>query len=228
MRQMEFAICMSFATTLSLTGPALATDLCVFDLDPPEPHYVMGTLVTPQSNDLVTADCDKTVDEVRADIAKAEAEKEARAKAEAQAKAHQQSTSDADVEAWTRAWAARQAAGLTPDTDGQREDPQPGTAPLHGADLFTDWEQHRGKRVIVRGYAYAADEVSALFDADGISFSLDVASADRESLRWLLKNCSGYRQANCTDITLTVVPRGPKGGEFGFGMGDLAGAKLVE
>lgn len=46
------------------------SERCIFELSPPEePYYLLGSLVRPQSNYLAVADCDKTLDEVKEDIA---------------------------------------------------------------------------------------------------------------------------------------------------------------
>jgi hypothetical protein len=54
-------------------------DSCIYELAPPEPPYeVLGTRVVPQSNILGIAECGKTIDDVRAEIAR-EAERRAQA-----------------------------------------------------------------------------------------------------------------------------------------------------
>jgi hypothetical protein len=110
--------------------PAHAAGGCLFELTPPPPpYYVLGSLVVPQSSSLAVADCDKTLDEVKADIARrAEAQAEARAAAGAMQAVGGGSTGGLRFSSCTAAhlagyWGIRRgsagyAAHLDPDRDG--------------------------------------------------------------------------------------------------------------
>ncbi len=72
-----------------LSGSALAAENCIFQIHgAEEPYYVLGTRVVPQSNYLIVSGCEKTVEQVLADLvapakelAQAVAAEQARAKA---------------------------------------------------------------------------------------------------------------------------------------------------
>jgi hypothetical protein len=53
-----------------VTSMALAEPKCVYDLAPKEPYSVLGTLVVPQSSSVAVMDCGKSLDEVKAELAR--------------------------------------------------------------------------------------------------------------------------------------------------------------
>jgi hypothetical protein len=60
------------AATLALVlidvEQASTEENCIHQLSEPEPYYVLGSLVTPQSNYVVVDHCTKSADEVRAEL----------------------------------------------------------------------------------------------------------------------------------------------------------------
>jgi hypothetical protein len=74
----------ALASTLIFAARVSAEENCLYQLSDPAAEYVLGSLVTPQSNYLVVARCGKTIDEVKADLA-APARERAKAAADAQA-----------------------------------------------------------------------------------------------------------------------------------------------
>ena len=54
---------------LFLASPASSSENCLYQLSgPAAPYYVLGSSVTPQSNYLVVDRCDKSAEDVRADL----------------------------------------------------------------------------------------------------------------------------------------------------------------
>ncbi len=69
-RSSSFAIgAVASASVLIFISCASAKEYCLFNLsEPGAPYYVLGSLVTPQSNYVVIDLCTKSADEVRADL----------------------------------------------------------------------------------------------------------------------------------------------------------------
>jgi hypothetical protein len=65
-----FGAIASLFALAAIVGEAHAAAQCLFELSPAQPPYdVLGSHVVPQSNIVTFADCHKTLDEVRADLA---------------------------------------------------------------------------------------------------------------------------------------------------------------
>lgn len=61
----------------AVASSGAAEENCLFQLTAPKaPYYVLGTRVTPQSNYLVTDDCEKTTEEVRDEMLSSEVKRE--------------------------------------------------------------------------------------------------------------------------------------------------------
>lgn len=108
----------ALASALTFGGAAPAEENCLYALaNADDPYYVLGSLVTPQSNFLVVDRCGKTIDEVRADLVAPARERE-RERAEAVVRAQemrvegdrlerarqQQRTADAESQDGLRDW----------------------------------------------------------------------------------------------------------------------------
>jgi hypothetical protein len=97
------------AALLTVLGvPASAEENCLYELSGPPPSYVvLGTRVTPQSSYLVVAACNKTTEEVRADLLRSVRERAAAVEADQAERRVRRAASD---EAWARMRKAQAAA----------------------------------------------------------------------------------------------------------------------
>lgn len=83
---------------------------------------------------------------------------------------------------------------------------------ISGADLFVDLDQHAGKEVTLEQvHVFSASNNSALGTSSGITFRIEWRGADREAMRWILKNCNGIGNDGCDLRSMTVTPTGEKG-----------------
>jgi hypothetical protein len=85
---------------------------------------------------------------------------------------------------------------------------------IAGADLYIDVAQYIGRPVILTdGEVQGANNYGALIKAGATTFKIATDGIDRESYRFFLKNCSGFRGEQCR-TPLLVTPTGEKSGQL--------------
>jgi tetratricopeptide (TPR) repeat protein len=85
---------------------------------------------------------------------------------------------------------------------------------IAGADLYIDLTQYIGRPVILTdGEVQGANNYGALIKAGATSFKIAIDGIDRESFRFFLKSCSGFRGEQCR-TPLLVTPTGEKSGHL--------------
>src|SRR5262249_52048930 len=85
---------------------------------------------------------------------------------------------------------------------------------IAGADLYIDLAQYIGRPVILSdGEVQFANNYGALIKAGATSFKIATEGIDRESYRFFLKNCSGFKGEQCR-TPLLVTPTGEKSGQM--------------
>jgi hypothetical protein len=85
---------------------------------------------------------------------------------------------------------------------------------IEGVDLFIDMEKYIGRQVLLTdGHVFGADSESILVHAgmgDPVLFVLSVNDIDRETFRYLLKNCARLGTGPECHVPLLVTPTGQK------------------
>jgi hypothetical protein len=90
-----------------------------------------------------------------------------------------------------------------------------GATALRTSDLWVDWKDWLGKRVMIRGRAYGAmvfaGQSSVGFSSSGVSLRL--ARMDSETERWFLRECHGIgANAECESLVIMGTPENGQAG----------------
>jgi hypothetical protein len=111
------------------------------------------------------------------------------------------------------------AAAISTEVRGQEA--------VKGVDLFVDLDQYAGKQVLLTdGQVVFATGDGALVKSGGVTFELVPDGIDRETFRYILKNCSGLITGPECQKPLLVTPTGQKQVVSGFPV--LAGGKFAQ
>jgi hypothetical protein len=95
---------------------------------------------------------------------------------------------------------------------------------LIGADLFIDLARYAGKQVVITdGYVHGVDNNGALLKAGAVTFRVQTEGIDRETFRYLLKNCDGSAEMPECRVRLLVTPTG----KSTLNWPNLAGVQIV-
>ncbi len=95
---------------------------------------------------------------------------------------------------------------------------------LTGADVLVDLAQHAGKQVvIIDGRVWGADNHGAYLEAGGATFRVRTEGIDRETFRYILKNCHEIVENPGCKVHLLAMPTG----ETTFSGPELTGVKIV-